>query len=83
MHDETQLVYVRIHRIIISLIHEQTNIPFNHIVLCLQKIRLNNLFRELGNDFAIDPIYASKIFAKNIPILASVLCPFIVKLDIK
>ena len=52
-------------------------------MLCLKKIRLNNSFRELGDDFAIDPTYASKIFAKNIPILASVLRPFIVKLDNK
>ena len=33
-----------------SLIHEQANIPFNHIMLYLRKIRLNNLFRELGDD---------------------------------
>ena len=66
-----------------SLIHKQTNIPFNDIVLRLKKIRLNISFRKLGDDFAIDPTYASKIFAKNIPILASVLCPFIVKLSRK
>ena len=52
-------------------------------MLCLKKIRLNTSFRKLGDDFAIDPIYASKIFAKNIPILASLLCPCIVKLDNK
>ena len=66
-----------------SLIYEQTNIPFNHIVLYVKKIKLNNSFRELGDDFAIDPTYASKIFAKNIPILASVLGSCIVKLDNK
>ena len=53
------------------------------MVLCLKKIRLNISLRELGNDFAIDPTYESKIFAKNKPILASVLHPFIVKLDNK
>ena len=73
----------RIHRFIISLIHEQTNIPFNQIVLCLKKIRLNNSFRELDVDFTIDLTYASKVFSKNIIIPASVLRPFIVKLDNK
>ena len=53
-------------------------IPFNHIVLWL-----NNSFRELGDDFAIDPTYASKIFAKNIPNTNSVLRHCIVKLDHK
>lgn len=68
---------------IVSVIHEQTNIPFNHLLLCLKKIRLDNSFRELGDDFAMDPTYASKIFAKNLPIIASVLRPFIVNLDYK
>lgn len=66
---------------LINLIQEQTNIPSNHILLCLKKIRLNNSFRELADDFAMDTTYASKIFFKNIPILASVIHPFIVKLD--
>lgn len=66
---------------LVNLIKEQTNIPFNHILLCLKKIRLNNSFRELADDFGIDRTYPSKIFFKNIPIIASVMRPFIVSLD--
>lgn len=66
---------------LISTIEQLTNIPANHILLCLKKIRLNNPFRELADDFSMTPTYASKIFLKNIPILASVMRPFIVKLD--
>lgn len=66
---------------LVDLIQNQTNISANHILLCFKKIRLNNSFRELADDFAMSPTYASKIFFKNIPILASVMRPFIVKLD--
>lgn len=57
---------------LINLIQKQTNIPFNHILLCLKKIRLNNSFRELADDFGIDKTYPSKIFFKNVPLIASV-----------
>ena len=43
--------------------------PFQPYSDLFKKKRLNNSFRELGDDFAIDPTYASKVFAKNIPIL--------------
>lgn len=66
---------------LLDLIEEQTNIPISHLLLCLKKIRLNNSFRELSDDFSIDQTYASKIFFKNIPIIASIMPPFIVKLD--
>lgn len=66
---------------LITIIQETTNIPVNHLFLCLKKIRLNNTFRELADDFSIHPTYASKIFLKNIPILASIMRPFIVKLN--
>ncbi|XP_048487349.1 uncharacterized protein LOC119692329 isoform X1 [Plutella xylostella] len=66
---------------LVNLISEQTGIPFNHILLCLKKIRLNNSFRELADDFGIDRSYPSKIFFKNVPLIASVMRPFIVSLD--
>lgn len=65
---------------IINLIQEHTNKLHNHI-LCLTKIRLNNSFTELADDFAMDRTYASRIFFENIPIIAGVMRPFIVKLD--
>lgn len=66
---------------LVSLIQEQTNIPLNHILLCLKKIRLNNSFHELADDFGIDRTDLSKIFLKNVPIVASVMRPFIVTLN--
>ena len=57
--------------------------PFQPYSALFKTIRLINSFRELGDDLALGPTYASKIFAKNIPILASVLRPCIVKLDNK
>ncbi|XP_046959359.1 uncharacterized protein LOC124536708 [Vanessa cardui] len=66
---------------LVNVIQEQTGIPFEHILLCLKKIKLNNSFRELADDFGMDKSYPSKIFFKNIPVIASVLRPFIVKLD--
>ncbi|XP_060801538.1 uncharacterized protein LOC106142105 [Amyelois transitella] len=68
---------------LLNIIEKQTSIPINHILLCLKKIRLNNSFRELADEFAMDATYASRIFSKNIPILASVIRPFIVTLDIE
>lgn len=66
---------------LINIIEKQTSIPINHILLCLKKIRLNNSFRELVDEFCMDATYASRIFSKNVPILASVMRPFIVTLD--
>ena len=66
---------------LINLVQEQTNIASSHILLCLKKVRLNTSFSELADDFAMDTTYASKIFFKNIPLLASVISPFIVKLS--
>lgn len=66
---------------LIGIIEENTNISATHILMCLKKIRLNNPFRELADDFSMTPTYASKIFLKNIPLLASVMRPFIVNLN--
>ncbi|XP_048000118.1 uncharacterized protein LOC125237175 isoform X1 [Leguminivora glycinivorella] len=66
---------------LLGLIEEYTNIPPVHFLMCLKKIRLNNSFRELADDFSMTPSYASKIFLKNVPLLASVMRAFIVKLD--
>lgn len=66
---------------LIDLLEENTDIPAKYIVMCLKKIRLNNPFRELADDFSITSSFASKIFLKNIPLLASLMRPFIVKLN--
>ncbi|XP_050675500.1 uncharacterized protein LOC126972657 [Leptidea sinapis] len=63
---------------LIDLIEKKLNIPTHHIIMCLKKIKLNSSFRELSDDFSIDPTYASKIFLKN---SASLMRPFLVVLD--
>lgn len=65
---------------LINLIHTNTGIPTEHILLCLKKIRLNTTFEELADQFGISPSYAGKIFLKNIPIISNILKPFIVEL---
>lgn len=66
---------------LIDLIEEHLNIPAHHILMCLKKIKLNNSFRELSDDFSVSPTYASKIFLKNIPLIASLMRAFLVALD--
>lgn len=66
---------------LLDIINNKTNIPIEHLMLCLKKIRLDSQFQEIADDFAMAPSYAKKIFFKNVPILASVLRPFIVKLN--
>lgn len=66
---------------IVNLIHKHTNIPHEHILLCLKKIRLNSTFSELEDNFGLSLSYGSKLFSKNIPLIASVLNAFIVKLN--
>lgn len=63
------------------MIHKHTNIPSEHILLCLKKIRLNSTFSELEDNFGLSLSYTSKLFLKNIPLIASVLRPFIVNLN--
>ncbi|KAJ0169998.1 hypothetical protein K1T71_014604 [Dendrolimus kikuchii] len=50
---------------LIDIIIKEINIPLHHLLLCLKKIRLDN----------------KKIFLENVPKIASVMRPFIVKLD--
>ncbi|KAL0829615.1 hypothetical protein ABMA28_003121 [Loxostege sticticalis] len=52
---------------LVYFIQEQTGILFNHILLCLKKLEYLS--------------YPSNIFFKNIPLIASVMRPFIVSLD--
>lgn len=66
---------------LIDIIKEQINIPYHHLLLCLNKIRLDCKFNQLTDDYGYTPSYLSKIFLKNIPLIASVLHPFIVSLD--
>lgn len=66
---------------LINIISRHTNIPEKHILLCLKKIRLDTKFSELADEFGMSVSYAGKIFLKNIPIICSVMCPFIVNLE--
>lgn len=66
---------------LIDIISKHTSIPEKHILLCLKKIRLDTKFSELADDFGMSVSYASKIFLKYIPIICSVLQPFIVNLE--
>ncbi|XP_063833447.1 uncharacterized protein LOC135082597 [Ostrinia nubilalis] len=84
--EKKPLMYVGITKecyFLIQLIHKHTNIKVENILLCLKKIRLNSTFSELEDNFGISLSYASKLFVGNIPIISSVLRPFIVNLDKK
>ncbi|XP_063890192.1 uncharacterized protein LOC135116700 [Helicoverpa armigera] len=62
---------------LVNIILRNTNIPEEHIYLCLQKIRLNCTFTELGDHFGISKSYASKLFKKHVVEIAKVLQPFV------
>nr|XP_021194606.2 uncharacterized protein LOC110379318 [Helicoverpa armigera] len=62
---------------LINIIQRNTNIPEEYIYLCLQKIRLNSTFTELGDHFGISKYYAYKLFQKHVVEIAKVLQPFI------
>lgn len=64
---------------LVEIIQNQTCIPLEHILLCLKKIRLDTKFTELGNKFGLSVSYASKIFKKNVPLIAKALSCFIIK----
>ncbi|XP_028166100.1 uncharacterized protein LOC114356912 [Ostrinia furnacalis] len=84
--EKKPLMYVGITKecyFLIQLIHKHTNIKVENILLCFEKIRLNSTFSELEDNFGISLSYASKLFVGNIPIISSVLRPFIVNLDKK
>lgn len=68
---------------LVHLIHKHTHIPHEHILMCLKKIKLNSTFSELEDNFGLSLSYISKLFLKNIPIIANFLHPFIVNLDKK
>lgn len=66
---------------LVDIIIDEINIPKHHLLFCLNKIRLDSTFNQLSDDYAMTPSYLSKIFSKNIPLIASVMRPFIVSLD--
>lgn len=55
---------------LVHLINEHTRIPHEHILMCLKKIKLNSIFSELEDNFGQSLSYNSKLFLKNIPIIA-------------
>ncbi|XP_030039710.2 uncharacterized protein LOC115455167 [Manduca sexta] len=66
---------------LVDLIKKHTTIPVENILLCLKKIRLDSKFVELANQFGMSVSYASRIFKKNVPIIAKALHCFIIKSD--
>lgn len=66
---------------LIDILKDEINIPKHYVMLCLNKIRLDLKFRHLTDDYGISPPNLSKIFMKNIPLIAKFLRPFIVELD--
>lgn len=66
---------------LIDIIKDKLDIPKHHILLCLNKIRLDCTFHILVDDFGTNASSLSKVFTKNVPLIASVLRPFIVPLD--
>ncbi|KAF9801549.1 hypothetical protein SFRURICE_015043, partial [Spodoptera frugiperda] len=67
---------------LIDILKAELNIPKHHILLCLNKIRLDVKFNQLTDDYGMTPAGLSKIFfLKNIPLIASFMRPFIVELD--
>lgn len=60
-----------------ELLSKESKININNILLILKKIRLNNSFVELADDFGISTSQASKIFSKYVPAIAQYLRSFI------
>ncbi|KAL4717677.1 hypothetical protein ACJJTC_000826 [Scirpophaga incertulas] len=63
---------------LVEIIQKQHNIPEEHILLCLKKIRLDSKFTELGDDFGMTWSYAGYIFRRTIPVIANSLRSFII-----
>lgn len=66
---------------LIDILKDEMNIPKHHLLLCLNKIRLDIKFNQLADDYGMTSANLSKIFLKNIPLIASFLRPFVVELD--
>ena len=47
------------------------------VLICLQKIRLNETFKGLGYDYGVSESFCSKIFCKNVPLLCECLSTLI------
>jgi len=58
---------------VIDFLHTRTQIDPNHIKLSLMKIKLNDTFYRLGDQFGISHIQASSIFKNTIPHLSNML----------
>ena len=58
---------------IIDLLHAQTKIKADHIKLTLMKIKVNDTFNRLGEQFGISYVQASNIFNFTVPRLANML----------
>ncbi|XP_045452400.1 uncharacterized protein LOC123661489 [Melitaea cinxia] len=66
---------------LVDILKDDLKIPKHHLLLCLHKIRLDVKFNQLADDYGMSSANLSKIFLKNIPLIASLMRPFIVELD--
>lgn len=55
---------------ILKLLADEANIKLNDICLTLEKIKINNTFMILGDEYGKSPSNANTIFRKTIPLLA-------------
>lgn len=55
---------------ILKLLADEANIKLNDICLTLEKIKINNTFMILGDEYGKSPSSANTIFRKTIPLLA-------------
>lgn len=62
---------------LVQIIAKQICEKDHYVLLCLNKIRRNTPFLELGDNFGISESYASKIFTKCLPLIADCLSNFI------
>lgn len=64
---------------VVAILEKVTGVPEKHILLCLEKIRLDKAFIELADKYAVCVSWASEIFLTSIPKIASALQCFILK----
>ncbi|XP_073966293.1 uncharacterized protein [Choristoneura fumiferana] len=66
---------------LIDIIKNELNIPKHHLLLCLNKIRLNCKAKRLTDDYGMSPSCISELLFGKIPLIATMLQPFIVAID--
>jgi len=62
---------------VIDLIYDNTGLTHNNIYLTLTKIKMNDTFARLGDEFGMSASNANKIFNNSVPLIANCLKPLI------